>query len=272
MPHATLLSQHRALVIGATGGIGAAIAMALASAGAAVSALGRNPVKLAALAHRLLTTQTGVHAPSTPSGMPLDQSRSVSSQVGPDSSQVIRSCDFLNHDDVARQSKALANPGDDFDIVVLASGEFIAGGFRQADAQAFDRAYTINVRTPYVLLRATLDGLIRRRGQVVVVSSSAALRGRASAAQYSATHAALRSLTESLRDEMNEFEVRVLAVYPGRTATDLWVREAQLSGQPYHPELLLQPEDIATSIVSALTLPRTAELTDLHIRPLKKSY
>jgi NADP-dependent 3-hydroxy acid dehydrogenase YdfG len=41
-------------------------------------------------------------------------------------------------------------------------------------------------------------------------------------------------------------------------------------GTPYYPELLLQPEDIAAAVICALRLPRTAEITDLHIRPAIK--
>jgi NADP-dependent 3-hydroxy acid dehydrogenase YdfG len=40
----------------------------------------------------------------------------------------------------------------------------------------------------------------------------------------------------------------------------------------YHPELLLQPEDVATVLVTALTLPHTAEVTEIRMRPLAASY
>ena len=43
-------------------------------------------------------------------------------------------------------------------------------------------------------------------------------------------------------------------------------------GQEYKPELLLQAEDVASVILNALTLPRTAEVTDISIRPMLKSY
>jgi NADP-dependent 3-hydroxy acid dehydrogenase YdfG len=44
------------------------------------------------------------------------------------------------------------------------------------------------------------------------------------------------------------------------------------TGQSYRPELLLQASDVAATIASALALPRTAEVTDLSVRPLAKSY
>jgi NADP-dependent 3-hydroxy acid dehydrogenase YdfG len=45
-----------------------------------------------------------------------------------------------------------------------------------------------------------------------------------------------------------------------------------MEGKEYRPELLLQPEDVATAVINALTLARTAEVTNLYIRPLIKSY
>jgi NADP-dependent 3-hydroxy acid dehydrogenase YdfG len=45
----------------------------------------------------------------------------------------------------------------------------------------------------------------------------------------------------------------------------------QLEGKPYRPELLLQPDDVASAVVNALSLPRTAEVTDISVRPMIKS-
>ena len=235
------LQGQRALVIGASGGIGSAIARRLAQDGSSVVGLGRNAGKLAAVQESLAP---GRHAH--------------------------RACDLSVHAEVDALCAELSSQSQDFDTIVLAAGEFHRASFREADAEIFDRLYSINVRGPYSLLRATLSGVVRKRGQVVFVSSTAALRGRPGWAQYSATQAALRSLAESLRDELNDKQVRVLTVYPGRTATELWRLAALERGELYRPELLLQPEDIAATIGSALCLPRTAEVTDIHIRPFKK--
>jgi NADP-dependent 3-hydroxy acid dehydrogenase YdfG len=43
-------------------------------------------------------------------------------------------------------------------------------------------------------------------------------------------------------------------------------------GRPYKPELLLQPDDIASVVLNAVTLPWTAEVTNISIRPMTKSY
>jgi NADP-dependent 3-hydroxy acid dehydrogenase YdfG len=85
------------------------------------------------------------------------------------------------------------------------------------------------------------------------------------------TKHALRAIADSLRGEVNPDGVRVLSVYLGRTASEMQERIHQMEGRPYRPELLLQPQDVASVILNALSLPRTAEVTDIHIRPMLKT-
>jgi NADP-dependent 3-hydroxy acid dehydrogenase YdfG len=64
--------------------------------------------------------------------------------------------------------------------------------------------------------------------------------------------------------------VRVLSVYPGNTATAMQDAVQSFTGRRIAAEYLLQPEDVASAVVNALLLPRTAEVTDIEIRPLRK--
>jgi NADP-dependent 3-hydroxy acid dehydrogenase YdfG len=64
--------------------------------------------------------------------------------------------------------------------------------------------------------------------------------------------------------------MRVLSIFPGRTATPMQERIFQAEGKEYRPERLLQPEDVAESVVNALRLPENAEVTDIHLRPAIK--
>jgi NADP-dependent 3-hydroxy acid dehydrogenase YdfG len=78
-------------------------------------------------------------------------------------------------------------------------------------------------------------------------------------------------MANALREEVNPFGVRVLNIFPGRTATPRMRALFAAEGRRYRPAALLQPEDIAAMIVQALSLPRTAEVTEIHIRPMRKS-
>jgi NADP-dependent 3-hydroxy acid dehydrogenase YdfG len=79
-------------------------------------------------------------------------------------------------------------------------------------------------------------------------------------------------MADSLRDEVNADGIRVLSVYPGRTATPRMAALFEKEGKTYRPELLMQPGDIASMVAHTLALPRTAEVTDISIRPMLKSY
>jgi NADP-dependent 3-hydroxy acid dehydrogenase YdfG len=123
-----------------------------------------------------------------------------------------------------------------------------------------------------MLTQMLLPYLKKPRGQIVFINSSAGLATRPNTGYFSATQHAFKALADSLREEVNADSVRVLSVYPGRTATpriqSLHVKE----GHPYQPELLLQPEDIASVVLNAITLPWTAEVMDISLRPMRKSY
>ena len=68
-------------------------------------------------------------------------------------------------------------------------------------------------------------------------------------------------------DEVNDDGVRVLSVFPGRTASLMQERVRELEELPYTPDRLLQPEEVASAILQAISMPRTAEMTVLMIRP-----
>ena len=124
---------------------------------------------------------------------------------------------------------------------------------------------------PYALTQALLPMLKAQRGQVVFINSSSGIGAKPMTAQYDSTKHALKAIADSLRGEVNAHGVRVLSVYLGRTASEMQERIHQHEGKPYRPELLLQPADVASVIMNALNLPRTAEVTDIHIRPMMKT-
>ena len=81
-------------------------------------------------------------------------------------------------------------------------------------------------------------------------------------------HASER-LSLGVQAEVNADDVRVLSIYPGRTATPQQAAILQAEGKNYTPELFMQPEDVARVLVDALKVNRTAEVTDIHIRPMR---
>ncbi len=232
-----------ALVTGAGGGIGRAIARALVGAGCEVWVVGR-------------TRET------------LEETAQACGGEG----VRVRPIDLTKTGEMEALASELEREARRLDVLVHCAGVIAHGRIEDASAQSLDQQYAANVRVFYVLVQRLLPLLRGAPGQVVVVNSSIVLGERPGVSQFAATQNALRALTNTLRQEVNADGIRVLSIFPGRTATTRQESLFAAEGRPYRPELLLQPEDVATIVLASLTLPRTAEVTDVHIRPMLKSY
>lgn len=239
------LKNQVAVVTGASSGIGKAIALALAEQGAEVYLVARR----------------------------RDELETVAGQVRK-SGGLARVCraDLTSDEDIREAVQQVQQNAGRVDVLVLCGGAIFHGPLEHAPLAEFDMMYRVNLRGHYALTQALLPLLRKQKGQIVFINSSAGLRSPATVGQFSATQHAFRAVADSLRDEVNADGIRVLSVYPGRTATPRMAALFQKEGRPYRPELLLQPEDIASMVTHTLCLPRTAEVTDISIRPMMKSY
>lgn len=236
----TCFRGKSAVVTGASSGIGRAIALALASAGADLQIAGRRG----------------------------DALRSVADACG---SRVTPSIvDLENGDETERWADRLRETCGSVDVLVHGAGVISVAEMTEARIADFDRQYRVNVRAPYRLTQALLPLLRACQGQVVFLNSSAGLAARAGTGQYAATKHALAAVADSLREECNADGIRVLSVYLGRTATSMQSEVHNAEGKEYHPDRLMQPDDVAAVVLNALRLPRTAEVTEITMRPLKK--
>lgn len=231
------------VVTGASSGIGAALAVAFARAGADVWALGRNRERL----ESMLDTAGG------------------SGRVAPLVADLEREEDLES----ARR-EILAHDGR-VDVLVHSAGSIARGPVESAQVEDFDRQYRVNLRAPFVLTRALLPALKRSRGQVVFINSSAGLPSPSpDAALYAATKHGLKAFADSLRQEVNVDGIRVATVYPGRTATPMQESVHEHEGRPYRAEYLMRSEDVVDVVLAVLALGPTAEITDVNVRPMSK--
>jgi short-subunit dehydrogenase len=157
------------------------------------------------------------------------------------------------------------------DVLIHCAGLVLTGPVSTATVEDFDLQYRVNLRAPYILTQALLPKLQASNGQVVFINSSVGLTARAEVSQYAATKHGLKAMADALRAEVNEEGVRVLSIYLGRTATPAQAKIFQKEGRVYKSEHLLQPQDIASTIIAALKSDLTAEITDINIRPMKKT-
>lgn len=235
-----LLTGQTAVVTGASSGIGRAIALELAKAGVELFLVGRDRARLEPVV--IAAQELGAEA------------------VG----QVL---DLTNEAPVRDFAAALSSRQLALDILVHSAGVVALAPLAEAALADFDTQYRLNLRAPFLLTQALLPAIKQAKGQIVFINSGAGLRANAHWSQYAATKHGLKALADSLRDEVGPDDVRVVSVYPGRTASPMQEAVHRMEGRAYHPERLVQPADVAEQVVAALRQPRRAVVTDLSIRP-----
>jgi NADP-dependent 3-hydroxy acid dehydrogenase YdfG len=228
-----------AVVTGATGGIGRAVARQLSAGGAHLILLGRSEARL----------------------------RVVQDQL-PASGAETLAADLADPTAIRRGCGAILGQHPAIHVLVHCAGQFLHASPGDTETPQARRLFDVNFWGPLTLTRELLPALRQGQADVVFVNSSAVRRVARDVAIYRAAKAALHAAAESLREELNPLGIRILSVFPGRTATAMQEAAHQAEGRTYRPERLLQPDDIAEVICHAIRAPRTAEITEIHLRPM----
>ena len=234
------LAGRVALITGATRGIGHALAIVLARAGAHVVGIGRTQGALEELDDAVRAVG------STATLVPLD---------------------MRDYAGIYRLAKALNERHQRLDVLV---GNAAIGGQRSplghVDPAAWDEAMAVNVTANYHLIRA-MDPLLRRAtaGRAVFMTSGAATHARAYAGPYSVSKAALDVLARTYAAETDSTPIRVNVFNPGPTRTRM--RAQVMPGED--PMTLPTPEQVAEKILD-LCLPSFSETGKLYDYRAKK--
>jgi short-subunit dehydrogenase len=156
---------------------------------------------------------------------------------------------------------------DSFDSVLHVAGVVDLGPVAELSAKTWRSTLAVNLESPAELTRLTLPALRRAHGQVVFVNSGAGINASPDWSAYAASKFGLRALADSLRAEELVNGVRVVSVYPGRTATPMQQRVHEQEGKNYDDSIWIQPESVAAAILAALDLPPDAAISDVRVRP-----
>jgi NADP-dependent 3-hydroxy acid dehydrogenase YdfG len=158
---------------------------------------------------------------------------------------------------------------DALDVLVHSAGVVTIAPLHQTPVQVWRQTLDLNVIAVAELTRVLLPALRVARGQVVLINSGAGKRVSPNWGSYGASKFALRGYAEALRAEEEPHGVRVTTIYPGRTATDMQRDVRTAEGGDYDPDAYLRPETVADAVVFALRTPRDGQLTELTLRPAR---
>ena len=209
------LGGTTALVTGASGGIGQAIARALARRGADLVLTARRVDALEALA-----AETGGR---------------------------VVACDLSDRESLMR----LVEEAGPVDVLVAGAGNPGSGRIETFTVDEIDRAIDVNLRSPMILARVLCEGMAERgSGHIVFISSLSGKAGTVRTSIYAATKFGLRGFAQALREDLRPRGVGVSTVFPGfiRNAGMFHESGATLPGYVGTKT----PEDVADAVVSAI--------------------
>ncbi len=235
-----------ALVTGASSGIGAATAEALAAAGAAVAIGARRRDRLDELAGRLRADGATV----------LQLDLDVTDE---------QAC----ADAVARTRAELGG----LDVLVNNAGVMLLGTIVGADPEDWRRMISTNVLGVMYMTHAALDSMVKQgSGDIVNISSVAGRVARKGAGVYNASKWAVNAFSESLRQEVTGRGVRIGLVEPGAVATELTDHITQPEAKAASKKMAtmitpLQADDIARAVVYMVSQPPHVAVNEMLVRP-----
>ena len=237
-----------ALITGAAGGMGTAIAKALVAQGRKVVLADRDAKGLSALAAKL----------------------------GPQAFAL--KLDITDGPAVSRLLDAIPPAFRPIDVLINNAGHDIGGRKRFDVGSADDWAAIIETNLVGLMrvTRAVLPDMVQRdTGDIVNMSSINALRIVPDMAPYSASKAGVHMLTETIRGELAETGIRVTEINPGLTRTNIILtryRGDRAQEKAYFDQfkMAMDPEDIARSIVFALNQPRHVQMAQMVILPVNR--
>jgi NADP-dependent 3-hydroxy acid dehydrogenase YdfG len=243
--------RRPAVVAGASSGIGAETAIALAAAGFPV-ALGARRV---------------------------EQCEEIAAAIRADGGEAVaHRLDVGDPESVEEfRAKAAADLGD-AEVVVSNAALIGPGALIDTDTARLEREFDVNVLGPHRLIRAFLPGLLeRQRGDLVFVSSDTAVRPRPFMGGYSATKSGLEGMIGSLQMELEGSGVRASLVRPGPTWSEMgmdWEPEAAATvlnewvkwGHARHSHFL-KARAIADAITTVVSAPRGVHISPVDVNP-----
>ncbi|WP_407798021.1 SDR family oxidoreductase [Staphylococcus aureus] len=230
----TVLTDKVAVVTGAGSGIGEAIATLLHEEGVKVILAGRNKDKL----------------------------QNVANQLAQDSVKVVPT-DVTKKEEVDELIKIAQQTFGGLDIVINSAGQMLSSKITDYQVDEWDSMIDVNIKGTLYTTQAALPTMLEQSsGHLINIASISGFEVTKSSTIYSATKAAVHTITQGLEKELAKTGVKVTSISPGMVDTAITAA--------YNPtdRKKLEPQDIAEAVLYALIQPSHVNVNEITVRPV----
>lgn len=232
------LSGKKAIVVGAYGGMGRAVSLALAAAGVDCALIGRDEASLVEV--EKLCAESGAASCSIP-------------------------CDLANSGEIESAVETAINQLKGLDFLIHCAGRSTPGKLHEMNMADADRHMDINLKAHYYLARFALPAINETPGGALVKIGSVN-HPWSGAGLYLAANQGGEGFHEVLFEDVREFGTRICTIKPG------WVNTPLVQGRGVDPKLMIQPEDVAATVIFVLSMPGTTCPREITLLPQHSPY
>ena len=231
--------KKRALITGASSGIGKETALAFASSGIEVALVSRSVEKLAAVENTV--TKTGVKAKT----------------------YVV---DLANLSQIQEKMRQIVLDFGSIDILVNNAGMGYTATLSETPLSDWQQVIDLNLTSVFECIKGILPSMREQnRGTIINVASIAGKQAFANWGAYSVSKAGVIALSQALAQEERANGIRVTAICPGAVNTEIW--DTKTVNADFDRSNMLTPEIVAQSILHTVLLPKQAVVDELTLMP-----
>ena len=151
------------------------------------------------------------------------------------------------------------------DVLVNNAGVTVFKTFNDTTLNEFRKIIETNLIGPIQCIKAVLPQMIRKKnGWIINIISDAAIKSIKGSSAYTASKSGLLALGDVLREEVRQFNIKVINVLPGATSTEIW-----------HPKVrrkyeyrMMKAKSVAEAVLSVYQMPNDAVVDEMVIRPV----
>ena len=230
--------SRKALVVGASGGMGLAVSRLLAKQGYSLALLGRNSDKIDRIVHECEAAGATAHGVT---------------------------CDIAQVETIEAAVNEAIGKLAGLNYLVNCAGISNEGSLHESDMSDAEAILNTNLRAHLYLARYALPAINRQSGGAIV-RIGAVNHAYAGVNTYTAANRGAEGLAEAMFEDVREFGTRICTIKPG------WVNTPLVTADHIDKNLMIQPEDIARSVLFVIELPETACVTEMTVLPQRSPY